>query len=271
MRTSLFDETMPERPSDAEVENITRYTAGLMTVAEARRFEDRLTNDIAFFYRTAPMLKLWYARKPNEKEGRLLRGEDVPLALVPRSPATVRPVRQPRWLRLLAGGGLTIAAEILFLARISTEVAPEMWPRAPVKPHATLSAPPTQAKVAVTPKAPRHEAPTVVASATVDSAQAPRMVTVDSATARVVAAMDSAQAAAEFIPSSRVADTVDASGLQRTPVYVPPQFNTTTQTEIGWSKGSAGAGALGSKIGGVLGTIKDFLGGVIHKATGGKS
>src|SRR5438067_1674164 len=103
MRTSLFTDSMPALPDDAEVKEITRYTGGLMTPAEARAFENRLTTDRAFFYRTAPMLKMWYARKPSPAEVRMLRGAPALPAVVERH-VRGEPFGRPRLTPSLRSG-----------------------------------------------------------------------------------------------------------------------------------------------------------------------
>jgi hypothetical protein len=60
-------------------------------------FENRMTTDRAFFCRTAPMLKLWYAREPSPAEMRMLRGAEAPPTVEQLREVEARPaVKLPR-------------------------------------------------------------------------------------------------------------------------------------------------------------------------------
>ncbi len=165
MRTSLFTADMEIPPSDAEVMEITRYTSGVMTLAEARRFEARLTSDRAFFCRAAPLLQIRYARKPAPAEERMLRGLDVPPAIAdPR-------VQVRQHLRIALGSlgqmkaaiatlGLAAAGTFLYVAVPRERSNEESTARAVAQVHrdSTPAAPtqPPQTQIGVTPVASKH-------------------------------------------------------------------------------------------------------------------
>jgi hypothetical protein len=50
--------------SDAELKLITSYVGGFMSPDEEEAFERRLGEDEAFFYRVAPILKVWHTHAP---------------------------------------------------------------------------------------------------------------------------------------------------------------------------------------------------------------
>jgi hypothetical protein len=54
--------------NDEHFEQLKRYVAGLMSDAEAERFEDRLVEDEAFFNSVSPFLHFWTSRKPLDAE-----------------------------------------------------------------------------------------------------------------------------------------------------------------------------------------------------------
>jgi len=63
MKPALLTDEMTALPSDAEFDLVNRYTGGRMPEAEAKEFEEKL-DEPAFFYRVAPLIKLWYTREP---------------------------------------------------------------------------------------------------------------------------------------------------------------------------------------------------------------
>lgn len=63
MKPALLTDDMTALPSNAEFDLVNRYTGGRMTESEADAFE-KMLDDPAFFYRVAPLIKLWYKRKP---------------------------------------------------------------------------------------------------------------------------------------------------------------------------------------------------------------
>jgi hypothetical protein len=268
MKPELFVET--DLPNDQELERLTRYVGGYMSPEEVELFDRRLEEDREFFYRMAPMLDAWYAEPlPIELEVLAeLDARERQEAAAIRPMLVSQPVRRTRWRPLVGWGGVALAAEVLLtFVRVGTQATQvtQMVAQTPRDTVPAVVAPPTQAPLVVVehPRAPRRTAPVVVASVEPAVIAEPTAPKTDSATERMVAAMDSAQAAAGFIPPSRVADTVDASILPRPTVWMPAPMITGSipQSSIPTGNPSNGAPVNQDRGGGLFGWIRGLLGG----------
>jgi hypothetical protein len=212
MRTSLFNDSMPTLPDDAEVEEITRYTSGMMTPSEAIRFEERLTTDRAFFYRTAPMLKVWYARKPTSAEMTALRGSAVRI-----SPA--EPRAQMRRHMLAALGSAATMRELIAVAGIAAAVT-FIYVMVTRETTEQTTLPPAIAQL---PSSPDVQSPRQLpghVSATVRAARLPLLPTVDTVTERVIAALTAAPLTPAGVATSARVVVVVPEGVRVTVVAI---------------------------------------------------